>query len=267
MKESNNWGVIYVAYGKDYFLEAQNSAKSLKTHNNLPCICFCDKDYGNSVFDKLIIFNEPLENRNYKINSIIQSPFDRTLFIDSDTFILGDISSGFQLLDQFDIACTHSAIQFGPSKISKTQISDLIPDSFIELSSGVIFYNKNKNTTTLFEKWLELYNTTRKKLDQPTFREAIYFSDIRLYVLPQEYNLTITGPLFLEGKAKIIHGRFGRENRITPPVKYEKIGLKLNNKKGRRVFIPGLGILTMKISPNRLKFKNILKGLKRRLKI
>jgi hypothetical protein len=259
-------GVIYVVYGEDYFKEAINSALSLKVKNEISVVCFCDKEYtiSSDVFDQIIVFPKKMERRNHKIQAILDSPFARTLYIDTDTFVCDDITPAFQILDRFDIAIAHAGVRFGRSPSSSTKQTQEVPQAFVEFNGGVLFYRKNEITRATFQNWMDRYNTTSKKLDQPTLREAMYYSEARIYVLPPEYNLTFAGPVFLEGKARIIHGRYGRENRVMPYSKYQKIGDKLNSKSGRRVFVPGIGLITMKYSMHRLKPARISKGIKRR---
>jgi hypothetical protein len=262
-----NKGAIYVAYGEEYFREAINSARSLKVKNNIPCICYCDNQYADTdVFDEVVIFENKLERRNHKIQAILDSPFERTLYIDTDTFVCGDLLPAFDILDRFDIAIAHAAVHFGQSPSSSTEDTRKIPKALIEFNGGVLFYKKNDVAKSVFQNWMERYNTTSKKLDQPTLREAIYFSDARIYVLPPEYNLTFAGPVFLEGSAIILHGRYGRENKVMAYAKYEGIAKSINGKQGRRVFIPGIGVLSMQISPHRLKPARIWKSLLRRIK-
>lgn len=259
-------GVIYVAYGKEYFVEAENSARSLRRYNRLSCICFTNQNFGDSdVFDKVIQFEDREINRNYKIKAILNSPFDRTAYIDSDTYVCGDIAPAFDILDQFDFALAHSPIAYGQSPSSATVLSKSIPSAFIEFNGGVLFYKRSEETLKVLNKWLELYNTTSRKLDQPTLREAIYHSSARFYVLPPEYNLTFAGPVFLEGPVRILHGRFGRKNLIMPPSRYEAIARKINSYFGRRVYIPGLGLLSMRQSIYRFKPGNIARGIMRRV--
>lgn len=261
-------GAIYVAYGKDYFREAENSAASLKEHNQLSCICFCDGDYGPSeVFDSIVLYERTEVNRNYKIKAILNSPFERTVYIDTDTFVCGDLSSALKLLDRFDFALVHSPIAYGKSPSSSTELTASIPEAFIEFNGGVLFYRKSRASMAVFNNWLELYNKTSRKLDQPTLRESIYFSEARFYVLPPEFNLTFTGPVFLEGSARILHGRFGRKNLVMSPMEYKAIATRINSYMGRRVYIPGLGLLSMRQSLFRLKPRNLVKGLLRRLNL
>lgn len=38
---------------------------------------------------------------------MLHSPFEHTIFLDTDTFVCGDFSELFDLLDHFDIAMSH----------------------------------------------------------------------------------------------------------------------------------------------------------------
>jgi hypothetical protein len=62
------------------------------------------------------------------------------------------------------------------------------------------------------QNWSELYESYLRERpnqainDQPFFRAAAYFSDIRIATLTREYNCKFRGQGYLNGRVKIIHG-------------------------------------------------------------
>ena len=67
-----------------------------------------------------------------------------------------------------------------------------IPYSFSELNTGVLIFNNSLQVKNLFKKWKEYYykyiNITNG-WDQPSFRVALWESDVKLCHIPPEYNV------------------------------------------------------------------------------
>lgn len=199
-------GVLYVATGPRHTQEALQSAQSLHKHMpDLAVILYTDQDkVASPLFTEIRKIERPLHTCGDKILPLKETPFERTLFLDTDTHICAPIQDVFEILDRFDLAASHAP--YRPSRPFVT------PDCFCELNSGVFAYRKTPDMLLLFEKWLELYQVfveeTGRDEDQPTFRQAIYESAIKLYVLPPEYNLRTVMPGFSgRGNIKIVHGR------------------------------------------------------------
>ncbi|MGB3511150.1 MAG: hypothetical protein WBA93_18330 [Microcoleaceae cyanobacterium] len=108
---NSNSGVFYVAAGKDYIDEACDSAKSLKKIN--PCIKIslaCNQDpEDKDLFEQIIRVDEQVTCRNegllFKVKHLyFLSPYEKTIFADTDTFFASDCENGFHILEYFDIA-------------------------------------------------------------------------------------------------------------------------------------------------------------------
>ena len=132
-----NNGVIYIATGDRYIDEAIVSAKSLK-HNSpgIPVTILTSKLIDCSCFDREILIESPAYNWQDKISQMYASPYKKTLFIDTDTFICADISHTFSLLDKFDLAAVHATFRENIYQVKG------VPESFPEMNTGVILYKK-----------------------------------------------------------------------------------------------------------------------------
>ncbi len=211
-----SFGVIYIATGQKYIEEACNSAASLK--KNLPNISitgFFDETIESVHFDKIVLIDQSNGKKN-KVLYMSKSPYDYSLFIDTDTYICDDISELFSLLDKFDIAVAHAPYR------QVIQISG-IPESFPEYNTGVILFKKSTQISSFFENWKTLYEqqlqretkflnpfTQKVELlsrDQPSFREALYNSNLRVTTLTPEYNCRFIMPGYVDRTVKILHGR------------------------------------------------------------
>ncbi|TYL39303.1 hypothetical protein CV102_08480 [Natronococcus pandeyae] len=227
-------GVVYIATGRDYIQEAALSAKSLKEHNpDIHTTIFSDVSFDAPFFDDV----RPLEDPSYDFGDSVISPemapYDRTLFLDTDTYVCENLSEMFDILDRFDIAAAHN-----PG--SRTAVHDDyeardVPKAFPQYNTGVLLFNDNSSTRAFFESWSDIYEENREQtiagLNQPAFREALYKSDLQIGTLPSEYNLRVRyeGSVgFMTDSVKIAHGRH--------PAGLPAVAERLNADDGMRVY-------------------------------
>ncbi len=179
-------GIVYVVTGEFYTREAELSAESMK--KVMPginiTIFSTDTVFRKDLFDTIINIPKNFDDIVVKIDKIkyiYQSPYDYTVFIDSDTIVIRDFSQVFQLLDNFDMAIAHA-----PIRQNAVNPDSSIPESFPEMNTGVMVFKKNSAVENLFKSWQKFYNddlTDSKQknkidqpLDQPSFRKALYKS-------------------------------------------------------------------------------------------
>lgn len=217
MAESN-CGVLYVASGRRYVNEACASAESVKHHMpDVSTLLHTHDPVDHPAIDQVITdsaLEDADEAKAHKIDCIANSPFRRTLFLDTDTRVLDRIDELFELLDEFDIGLAHAPnrLYFGDGEYpgEKEYPSD-VPKSFPEMNTGVMVYNgESSSIESLFEAWRLRYKEMQvlgAARDQISFREVLYESDVRMTVLPPEYNCRSEFPVYLEGEVKIDHAR------------------------------------------------------------
>jgi hypothetical protein len=211
-------GVLYVARGDRYLEGAVQSAQSVRRVTPGVRIAIATDSPAPAAFDEAIALTEP-DGYRAKIVAMIASPFDRTLLIDVDTYAAADVSEAFRVLDAFDIAAAHD-----PNRASLPL--DDVPDSFPELNTGVIAYRRTEQVERLLHAWLDEYDRLAPlgptSYDQPSFRRALYkATDVRLAVLPSEFNLRFWKAGFHNQPVRILHGWGSTEA-------YEKIAALLN---------------------------------------
>lgn len=209
-------GVLYACTGVKLLEEAIISAKSVRNYNSfIEIVIYTDNieiAENSGVFNRVYKISKPTHSNQDKIWPLYESPFDQTLFLDSDTKVLDNIENMFDLLSKYDIAIAHAPIRVGP--VDYAEVRE-IPNIFTEFNTGVILYRKNERTIQLFKNWEKILKSNlsskRPKLpDQPAFRQSLWEMDnINLYILPPEYNLRTLMPYFIGGGAKavILHDR------------------------------------------------------------
>ena len=230
---SETRGVVYVATGDAYITEARESAASVR--EAMPGVPIClitdvDVDPG-SAFDTIVTHAEGAGTKRFKQNLHL-SPYDRTVFLDTDTFVAADVSDLFTVLDRFEIAAKQISSDYNAKRLE-------VPSAFPEMNSGVIVYRKTPAVLALFEEWRRLFIEFESDYgwtwDQLSFRKAVYESEARVASLPIEYNFMPYFPAYLMNNAKIVHGRTGERMR--------RIASEVNEVTGSRVFFPRIGVI------------------------
>lgn len=188
-------GILYIAFGGRCLQEAIYSVKSLKkVHPDIHTTLFTERQSQTTFtnFDIVKFINpKSIRIKQYYLSS---TPYKKTLYLDADTAIIGDVSNVFDLLERFDIAATQDHIRIVPERNVLWGKYAKIPESFPEYGGGVILFKMNDTVRAFFDKWVSLYEewcTLSGKInDQPSFRVALWeTSNLKLHTLPPEYNI------------------------------------------------------------------------------
>jgi hypothetical protein len=211
-------GVVYAAFGVPYLVECQVSARSLlRVSPGIPIAVFCDPAHAASPPPELEAWFAPLmrgEERCVvesssssssalrgwqtgtctKIAASIQSPYAKTLLLDCDTVVLGDVRPIFRLLPRFDVAaafCTPWVA--GQCTAAYLRMSEA-PLIFPEYNTGVLLLHTASEAVRQF---LQTWDAVTRRLDaagahssdQQGFREAAWLSPaVKLTTLKQNFN-------------------------------------------------------------------------------
>ena len=188
--EHGSRGVVFAATGKEHYLRlAVQSARSLRQHNpGLPIDLYSDKPVTDPVFDNVTI--DEKAGRHTKITALATSRFDRTLFIDSDTIVLGPIGDIFDVLERFDIAMAQD--QFLNNHYCSILYRKPLPAAFPQFNSGVLALRRSVQTTAFLADWKAAVADHNIGRDQPALREVLWDSNLRIATLPPEYNMMNT---------------------------------------------------------------------------
>ncbi|MDY6774155.1 MAG: hypothetical protein SVS85_03045 [Candidatus Nanohaloarchaea archaeon] len=217
---------MYYATGAEYYKEACVSARSLKENNaDIHVTVFTDQEKEENSFDAV----EHIPSHDYpfldRITYFLESPYEQTLFLDTDTYVTGDISAVFEQLEEYNVLAAHAPLRHSTTSHFESDVPESVP----EFNCGVIAFDSGREVQQLFETWRELYgdHLDEGMNDQPFFREAMYKSDADVGVLPPEYNCRFIYPGYVEGEVRILHGRHP---------KLEEMAEVMNADTHRRVF-------------------------------
>jgi hypothetical protein len=211
-------GFLYAATGERWVRESVASATRLKrVHPDLPAIVFTDvpEVAAAGPFDDVITLPERTWVRTEaKVWAVGRSPFERTVYLDTDTHVYGDVSDLFTVLDRFDFAAVPVETRLSRSPAHADPAD--IPDAFLSMNGGVLAYTRNDRTRELLELWWDLYQADKATaanavLDQPSLRVALWRSRVQLLHLPPELNMRTIRyraiPVTAVGPVRVIHGR------------------------------------------------------------
>jgi hypothetical protein len=232
---SSTDGIIYSYSGSAYVAEGLQSARSSLKHNALPHVLFSSEDAPSVDGVAIKRFQASTEPFADKIANMRRSPFYRTIFLDSDTFVTAEIGHVLRLLDHYDIA-----VAYAPYR----PLSDPeVPAAFYEFNTGVVAWQASDRVRVFLRAWEETYRAWLKRepfpgasqatrggrADQPAFRRCAWQHDLRLFVLPSEYNLRLGFPATVSELVRVIHGRHDN---------YQALAAQINDEHRLRTWPP-----------------------------
>ena len=183
---SNSKGVLFIVTGHHYTAAAVEAAESVRrTNPKLQLGIFTDQDIGDPMFEFVGRIDGLGARRKHEF--LGKSPFAQTLYLDSDVRVTGDLGDLFRILEHFEIAGAYVRYRT-LSKRLKSHMAD-VPHAFPQINCGVMLYKKCERVDALFRAWIDLYQKGGFTRDQAPFREVLWQSDVRLYILAPEYNM------------------------------------------------------------------------------
>jgi hypothetical protein len=229
-------GILYAAIGRPYLEEAVRSARSSLRFNAVPHL-ICTDGTPEDPDGDLQVRRCPSSGNPYadKIQGMIDSPFERTLYLDTDTYVLAEIVELFALLDRFDLGVSQSP---GYRGLADPEV----PHAFYELNTGVVLFRSNPKTEAFLADWLSTYvrwcaeppfqnaGNMTGYADQPAFRNCAWHHDVDICVLGHEYCYRTPQCGQVADRVRVIHGRHDD---------YERVAEILNREQRARVFPRG----------------------------
>jgi len=210
MEKSNDRGIVYIATGADFVEETRISAESAKSvMPDIPITLFTDLEIDMPVFDRVVQIENPRHDFGDQVYHLDKTPYERTVFFDSDIYVDESVEDLFDILDEFDIAAAHNQKNWSSKRVDYKAI-DALPDCFPEYNSGVVAFKLTPTVSDFFETWRDTYAEVLDRgqiHNQAAFRLALYRSDVRIATLPSEYNCVFRRSGCVNGQIKIFHGR------------------------------------------------------------
>lgn len=192
-------GILYVAFGEQYDYQCAHSVILVRKYSDISIrvITNLTKDHRCKEWNDLlnvsfeVVVVKQKENRYYKIRTDLFSPFDITLFCDTDTAV-----QSAEFLDGFNIAKKYDVMFSVYQKIESNGQGVPMPwlyCKFMKLEDypatiykeGVFFFRKTDNTRKLFEAWENYWRLLGRGRDMPAlFPATKRATDLNLGILP-----------------------------------------------------------------------------------
>ena len=133
--------------------------------------CEGDLDY---VFNYVRTISDPDFGYRDKIKPLIGLEFDKVVFLDTDTYMLNEISDVFELLNVFDLSFCYSPIRYCPDYFVEG-----VSPAFAEPNTGVQAFRRSPGVVKLLKEWDQLFlkqmwGGSPPGHDQPSFRAVSY---------------------------------------------------------------------------------------------
>lgn len=225
----NNQGVLYIATGEEYLHQAKLSAQTVRRHTDLPIAVVTDRSVENDCFDRVIVVDNPEDSFADKPKYIDRSPFDRTLYLDTDAFLIGNVSELLTMLENVDIATAIDPYEW-ELRVDQQRSFDDVPMSVPIYQTGVIAYKHTSRTKELFDTWYNIQENTDIKRDQASFRPALYRTELQFCSFSHQYNFLTKWPLHAVGEVKVLH-----DNSISDLEYLDTVAKRINDSSGIRM--------------------------------
>ncbi|RYD35674.1 MAG: hypothetical protein EOP86_07865, partial [Verrucomicrobiaceae bacterium] len=155
-------------------------------------------------------------------------PFEKTIFLDTDTLVIDDLIDLFRLLDfrEFAIHQQDEGYEF-----SMPEVSNAMP----EFNTGVIVYRMTERVEKLFQDWDASFDSLKERAtDQYHLRKTLYESDVRFAIFSSAYNFIVYYNNYVIQRVKVLHGRpFAYLRKVA-----EEINVVHHDSGWRRTFYP-----------------------------
>lgn len=209
-------GASWVVWGEEHMQEAYRSVASVRRFGLPTCIV---TDHTTGVepgrFDEIrrIDFQTPGLARDWHV--LDESPFEQTLYIDSDVLMLQPAELGFSAAMRYGFAVTHA---------QSTHCYTSEEGELCHYSTGLIFFDRRHAVFPIvrdgWRTFIDEYSARGQNgfyCDQPGFSITLWRLGINPFVLPHTWNLA---PLMLATGTWVNYGVKFWHSMIDPPAEF-----------------------------------------------
>lgn len=125
-----------------------------------------------------------------KFEALLRARFARTVYLDTDIVAVAPCADLFTILRKADLVGAHE--QYGAAPVALRRPWLALPMGFRQINGGVIGVRRSRRMRRFLRAWAARFDTHGTGLDQPALAELLWEWDLRLWVLPSEYNLMAT---------------------------------------------------------------------------
>lgn len=185
---SAEFGFVISAVGDFYIREALLAIRCLRRHHSESIYLFTDDSLiPLDLISRLQTFDVKLVQLNASVSelfflSLVNSPFQVTISLETDCFVSGSLSDLFTLSQSYDLAFTLNPQRVNPAAESSIPFSFPLPDT------GVLLLKKTPSTTSYFaELARQAVSSSAGQTPADLLRTSLWSNPIRYCVFPDEY--------------------------------------------------------------------------------
>ncbi len=210
-------GFVFAATGEVYATLARRAARSLRQVDpNAEIDLFTNMGFEDPVFSKIHRLDD--DYHRPKIEALLNTRFDRTIYLDADTMVVAPLDPAFDVLDRFDLAAAQD--RYLNNQYGRRVHGQPVPSAFPTLNSGLVAIRRCDATQRFLQDWLTEMKTSGSDRDQPPMRTLLYTGDLRICALPPGYNLLTHHELKtwwgMFGAPRMLHCSFLHQRRGGP---------------------------------------------------
>jgi len=203
-------GVLLFNRGDKCIVRAIVALYTLRQHWNGPVTFFLEDPYPHSFDDVCAYFNVDVVHceQNVNVKALVRktelfanTPYDRTLWLDADTIVVGPIDEMFDYLDHCDLAIPHFAGWWSDGRsiakrikryegIAEQKYIDKALEHHPAINTGVFSFRKGMK---FLYDWISLAQKGDGKMfipDEVAF-QVLYPSYDRIYIAPLKFNVSV----------------------------------------------------------------------------
>lgn len=197
-------GILYFAKGSPFVEEATVSARQTKSvMPDCPITIVADREPADDCFDRVLLDETDFLKRD-KPKAMQRTPYERTLYLDTDIYLERPVWELFDILEDFDVAIRPDRNLAHIPKDADAPV-DGVPPGVPEFNGGVIAYRDAPSVMEFLADW-ESRCRPGHDWDQRTLRPALYHSDTRICPLEHRYNCMYQADNTVDGEVKVFHG-------------------------------------------------------------
>lgn len=222
-------GVIYLACGAGYLEQALFSAHSLKANMpNVHVTLFTDQETDSPLFDQVLpMEHDPQRGFKSKTRVMGMSPYDRTIFLDCDTVVLGDLADLFLCREVFDCGASLNVHRGSPHKFER------FGSGLSMLNSSTFVFRKSEVMTRVFDSLQLEYEKAVVGFptigDQEILTQCIIEQGAHFWTLADEFNFHLAHINRAIGPIRVA---------TSHELRLKQIASRLNLYHNERVWIP-----------------------------
>ena len=206
-------GIVMCATGRKFLDEARVAVRQIRrVYPEVAIRVFTDDPAAADDLHgaEVAVVPHPRYGNSDKFHALANTPFARTLYLDTDVHVRGGLEELFTLLERFDVLACYDAARFQYPDYELAIGSAAEP----QLNGGVLalrdargFAQAWRTEYDRFVEWLEANVAEDGRLywDQVALRAAVLRTGQRLHILPPEYNMRPNQVVALP--PKIVHNR------------------------------------------------------------